>query len=188
VTAGYEIGLHGTYSSKDNPKQFLREKEHLERAVGEQVIGHRQHYLRMDYEKTMPIYEQAGLLYDATLGYTEKEGYRNDFSYPYHPYDCHSDKPFCYWELPLTLMDATLLGYRHLDLVQAWQVIQGLLEQARDKRGCVVVVWHNQAFFDGEFPGYTHLYLRMLGWIRDNNGIGLSGKEVLRLWETRRNA
>jgi len=49
----------------------------------------------------------------------------------------------------------------------------------------MVVLWHNQAFFDGEFPGYTNLYLKMLNWIRDNNGIGLSGKEVLRMWEAR---
>jgi hypothetical protein len=188
VAAGCEIGLHGTYSSVDTPELFLQEKERLEKSTGRQVIGHRQHYLRMDCEKTMPIYEQAGLLYDATLGYAEKEGYRNEFSYPYHPYDCHDDKPFCYWELPLALMDGTLLSYRNSDLAQAWQVIQSLLEQARDRRGCMVVVWHNQAFFDGEFPGYTDLYFKMLGWIRDNKGIGLSGKEVLRMWEARRNA
>ena len=83
---GFEVGLHGTHRSAFDENIFLQEKAALAAVINEEPIGHRQHYLRMDYATTLPIYERAALGYDATLGYAEHEGYRNQFSYPFYPY------------------------------------------------------------------------------------------------------
>lgn len=180
---GFEVGLHGTYWAAFDPGRFLQEKRALAAVAHEDPIGHRQHYLRMDYAATLPIYERAGLKYDTTLAYAEQEGYRNQFSYPYYPYNHHAGRPYSFLELPTVLMDATLGGYRQLTAGQAWQVIEGWLERTLIRRGCITLLWHNP--WDGVFPGYFDLYPRILAWIRDHGGIGISGRDVLRQWQAR---
>jgi hypothetical protein len=183
VSDGFEVGLHGTYRSAFDEGMFRQEKNALVAITNQELFGHRQHYLRMEYATTLPIYERAGLQYDATLGYAEREGYRNQFSYPYHPYNHAAARPFRFLELPTVIMDATLGGYRELDAEHAWQVIERWLEQARARRGCITLLWHNP--WDGVYPGYFQLYPRILTWVYDHGGAGLSGRDVWRQWQAR---
>jgi hypothetical protein len=180
---GFEVGLHGTYQSAFDEDKFLQEKAALAAVINGEPFGHRQHYLRMDYATTLPIYEHAALQYDATLGYAEREGYRNQFSYPYHPYNYEADRPYRFLELPTVIMDATLGAYRELSAERAWQVIEAWLERTYARRGCITLVWHN--VWDGVFPGYFDLYPRILAWISDHGGVGLSGRDVLHQWLAR---
>jgi hypothetical protein len=182
---GFEVGLHGTYQSAFDEDKFLQEKAALAAVINEEPVGHRQHYLRMDYATTLSLYERAALQYDATLGYAEREGYRNQFSYPYYPYSHKADRPYHFLELPTAIMDATLGGYRELPAERAWQVIEVLLERTRARRGCITLLWHNHHMWDGVFPGYFDLYPRTLAWISDHGGVGLSGRGVLRQWLAR---
>ena len=177
---GFEIGLHGSYESGFDEEKFNQEKNLLAKLTGSEPIGHRQHYLRLEYALTLPIYERAGLQYDATLAYAEHEGYRNQFSYPYHPYNHSADRPFRFLELPTVIMDATLAGYRELSADEAWQIIETKLRQTLVRRGCITLLWHNP--WEGESPGYFKLYPRMLNWIREHGGQGLSGRDVLQQW------
>ena len=48
---GWEIGLHGSYYSYDNPNLLKREKAAIEAVLGHEIIGIRQHYLNWN-EKT----------------------------------------------------------------------------------------------------------------------------------------
>jgi hypothetical protein len=180
---GFEVGLHGTYLSAFDEDRFLREKSALAGITNQEPVGHRQHYLRMDYNTTLPIYERAGLQYDMTLGYAEHEGYRNQFSYPYHPYNHEVDRPYHFLELPTVIMDATLAGYRELPAARAWQVIEVWLERTCARRGCITLLWHNP--WDGVYPGYFDLYPRILAWVHDHGGTGLAGRDVLHQWLVR---
>ena len=179
----FEVGLHGTYLSAFDEEAFLQEKATLTAAVGEAPAGHRQHYLRMDYAITLPIYERAELQYDATLGYAEHEGYRNQFSYPYQPFNHKAGRPFRFLELPTVIMDATLGGYRNMPAADAWRVIVTWLERTCTRQGCITILWHNP--WDGVFPGYFNLYPKILTWIREHSGQGLAGRDVLYRWQMR---
>jgi hypothetical protein len=183
LEVGFEVGLHGTYISAFDESKFLQEKAALAAVIHKEPEGHRQHYLRLDYLTTLSIYEQAKLRYDATLGYAEHEGYRNQFSYPYYPYNHQADRPYHFLELPTVIMDATLGGYRKLSAAQAWQVIETWLERTLARRGCITLLWHNP--WDGVLPGYFDLYPRILAWIYDHGGAGLAGRDVLRQWVAR---
>jgi hypothetical protein len=180
---GFEVGLHGTYQAGFDQDKLLREKAALAAVMNAEPLGHRQHYLRMDYTTTLPIYERAGLQYDATLGYADHEGYRNQFSYPYHPYNHITDRPYQFLELPTVIMDVTLGGYRQLLAEQAWPVIETWLERICARRGCLTLLWHN--IWDGIYPGYFALYPQILTWINEHGGQGLAGRDVLRQWVAR---
>lgn len=182
---GFEVGLHGSYHSALNLERFCDEKRALERALGQQVIGHRQHYLRFKYQPGFTVYERSGLGHDSSLGFAEQEGYRNQFSYPYYPYNHEEDRPFTFLELPLVIMDTTLYGYRHLTAQAAWESVERLLRQAQASRGCITLLWHNPSFSEVERPSYRQVYLEVLRWIAEHNALGASGARVSELWQAR---
>ena len=87
VGGGWEVGLHGSYYAFKDARRLRREREALEAIIGVRVHGNRQHYLRLDPERSFRCYEEAGFLYDATLGYNDRVGYRAGISFPFRPYD-----------------------------------------------------------------------------------------------------
>lgn len=180
---GFEIGLHGTYDAAFNPGHLLEEKAILARVIKHEPAGHRNHYLRMEYASTFALYEDAGFEHDATLGYADHEGYRNQFSYPYHPFNHAADRPFRFLELPTVIMDVTLAGYRGLSSEEGWGVMQEWLERTSQRRGCINLLWHN--VWDGVYPGYFELYSRALDWIREHGGVGLASRDIVNLWRER---
>ena len=179
----FEIGLHGTYDAGFEPNLLLEEKAILARLLQHEPTGHRNHYLRMEYASTLALFEEAGFEHDATLGYADHEGYRNQFSYPYHPYNHAADRPCRFLELPTVIMDVTLAGYRGLSAEDGWDVMKEWLERTSRRRGCINLLWHN--VWDGVYPGYFDLYARALTWIQEHGGVGLSGRDVVNLWRER---
>ena len=101
---GFEIGFHpGYYTFKDYDK-FLIEKERLDSVLHCKNYGGRQHYLRFDINTTWKHWEKAGLAYDSTLGYAEREGFRCGTCHPYKPFDLQSDRELNIYEIPLISM------------------------------------------------------------------------------------
>lgn len=181
---GFEVGLHGSYHASLDEQRFRREQARLNTMLdGQPMIGHRNHYLRMEYTRSLPIYERAGIHYDATLGYADQPAYRNSFSYPFHPYNHTDNCPFSFWELPTVIMDVTLAGYQHLSAASAWECIRKQLEYAHSRQGCITVLWHN--IWEGVYPGYFDLYPKILAWTDRHGGLGLAGRDVIARWCSR---
>ena len=177
---GHEVGLHGSFDSYNNFEILQDEMQNLEALVGD-IYSIRQHYLRLDIQKTFAIYEQLGIECDVTLGFAEHEGFRAGFCFPFHPYNIKEDRRFDLIEIPLTVMDGTLSAshYKDLNSEEAWQRVESLLMTVRHYGGCIVLLWHNSHFDESELPGYTNVYERTLRWIADNNGVGLSVRNLL---------
>ena len=85
VEGGWEVGLHGSYYAFRDARRLWKEREALEDIIEVRVRGNRQHYLRLDPERSFRCYEEAGFLYDATLGYNNQVGYRAGISFPFRP-------------------------------------------------------------------------------------------------------
>jgi len=62
-TNGWEIGLHSSYNSYLNPKLIEKEKFLLESIVNHNIIGIRQHYLKLDIQ-TWWNQKNVGFSYD----------------------------------------------------------------------------------------------------------------------------
>ncbi len=177
--AGFEIGLHGSYRSFDDPSIFATELEAL-RSLASTMWGNRQHYLRFDLQKNFHMYEENGIKYDTTLGFAEHEGYRSSYSLPYFPYNFADNRPFDVLEIPLTVMDTTLYQYQQLSAPLAWQALERQLQYVRRTGGCCTLLWHNTYFDQEKYPGYAQVYQQALQWVAENNGWGTS---ALRIWQ-----
>jgi len=104
---GFEIGLHASYNSFDNPSMLAAEKRRLDSVLHGTACGSRQHWLRFRTPRTWRHLEQVGLQHDSTMSYVEHEGFRCGTCHPFRPFDVEQDRELDIWEVPLILKDTT---------------------------------------------------------------------------------
>jgi hypothetical protein len=158
---GHEIGFHPGYDTLDDPTRLMVEKQRLENAFGGRVSGGRQHYLRFHVPQTWRDWEQAGLLYDSTMGFADFEGFRCGTCHPYHPFDIELDREMKILEIPLIVMDASLLHYRNLSSQEGRERILQLARRCSDVGGIFTLLWHNTSF-SGRWMQWERMYREVL--------------------------
>jgi peptidoglycan/xylan/chitin deacetylase (PgdA/CDA1 family) len=148
---GWEVGLHGSYLSFKNLDLLKKEKYDLEGIIGHGILGVRQHYLKLD-QHTWERQAEAGFLYDASFGYTNDIGFKEDRFHPFNPIPKRR-----FYVVPLALMDACVMRKKN-PLEQAINIVR----LAEEKCACLVLCWHQRVFNEKEFPGYMDMYLRLI--------------------------
>ncbi|MDZ5810230.1 polysaccharide deacetylase family protein [Halorubrum sp. AD140] len=146
---GWEIGLHGSFESFDDPDRLRSEKRRLESLLGHRVRGGRQHHLNLAIPETWEHHSTLGLEYDSTLGSSSTYGFENGY-HPFRPFDD------AFVEFPLTLMDVALPEVA-ADPVRARAECESLLEEAAEHEAVMTVLWHPRYLGD-DFPEHVELY------------------------------
>ncbi len=146
ATHGVEMGAHPGYNTFANPAKLTAEVERIRGAIGEREIGGRQHYLRWSPE-TWLHWEQCGLAYDSTLGYADRAGFRAGTCWPYRPWLWNQNRCADLFEIPLIVMDQTLVspGYMGLSPDRSVALVQDLLRKCAHVGGVFTLLWHNNS-------------------------------------------
>jgi peptidoglycan/xylan/chitin deacetylase (PgdA/CDA1 family) len=179
--SGWEVGLHGGYYSFNDFEAIKYEKSRLERALGREVIGYRNHYLRFQVPDTWNILEKCGFQYDSTYGYTNMVGFRNGMCHPFRPYDWQHQQWMNIYELPLHIMESAMFGF--VKAHEAWQLIKQLLEEVELNQGVLTVLWHNNVFSCPFRENWGALYAKILQYGRERNAWMTSGEELWKWWK-----
>jgi peptidoglycan/xylan/chitin deacetylase (PgdA/CDA1 family) len=171
LDGGAEVGLHGTYSSADDSVRLAAEKTTLEGLAGP-VRGQRYHYLRIDPHRNLEYVENAGFVYDSTLGFSDAPGFRAGIAHPFRPWDFERETPRNLVEIPLAAMDVTLSAERYLNLSaeQAGVKLAALLDWASENGGGFAVLWHPEQYDSALLPGWARLYRRFMDEARARGG------------------
>jgi hypothetical protein len=181
--SGFDLCLHGSYRSTENPAWYAEEVALLARRLGAPA-GSRQHFLSFDYDVLFEAQERAGIRYDMSMGYPDRTGPRAGFSYPYFPYSLERDRPYDVVEISLFLMDVTLRSYMGLKGARAWEAIAHVLDDLRRKRGCVSAVWHPIVFAGARDPGYDQLFWKLVESVRTCGGLATDGRTIDAHWRS----
>jgi hypothetical protein len=150
---GWEVGLHASLRAATDPERMATEYDRLA-AVVEDVVGCRQHHLRVAGPETLRAQAAAGVEYDASLGSATDYGFAAGEG-PRRPV---GDGPV---ELPLTAMEAALPDPGEA-FPAAWAACERLLRTARDREAVMTVLFHPRYFCAELFPGYRRLYRRLV--------------------------
>jgi len=150
---GWEVGLHGSYHSYDDRERLAHEKGRIERTLGEEIAGGRQHYLNLDPPASWRHHRAIGLDYDASLG-ADTYGFQ-------HGYDVQRPFDDEFAVFPLTFMETDLPDPGD-SFAEAWAVCEQLLDEAAANDAVMTVLWHPRYFASEEFPGHTRLYRRLI--------------------------
>ncbi|UPW00407.1 polysaccharide deacetylase family protein [Halorussus gelatinilyticus] len=151
--SGWEVGLHGSYDSYDDRDRLRMEKATLEEALGEPVVGGRQHHLNRGAE-TWDHHRDIGLRYDASPGSSETTGFDHGYL-PRRPFDDE------FVVFPLTVMEAALPDPGD-DFAAAWAECEALLSEAAENGAVMSALWHPRLFTERDFPGQRRLYRRLV--------------------------
>jgi hypothetical protein len=159
---GMDVGLHGQVHFISDPDAIRAEKSKMERLAGAPVSLNRQHYLRWDPAATFAGLEAAGIRVDSTLGYNDSPGFRTGTAFPYLWFDCRTGKPTGLLEAPLILGEFQFYQPQSFDPEMVDRTIGKYLDAATRQGGVFTVLFHNNYFHEGDFPGQGAVYSRLL--------------------------
>lgn len=173
--SGWEVGLHGSQAAHADLERMIKEKGLLEGALGKEVVGYRNHFLRFKVPLTWRLLQQAGFKYDTTLGYADCAGFRGGMCHPFFPYDLEAGTTIDIMEIPLVIMDASLFqNYMRLDIRGAWDLIKGLIDVVEAQRGTMGILWHNTNMLGDTL----RLYEKTLQYCSDRKAWMPTGKQL----------
>jgi peptidoglycan/xylan/chitin deacetylase (PgdA/CDA1 family) len=126
----------------------VQEKKILEDIIGKKIVGYRNQYLKFKIPDTWEMLSEAGFKYDTTFGYADCAGFRNGMCHPFKPFNLNTGKEIDILEIPLVIMDCTLLrDYMRLDFERAWKLTKLLINRVEQYNGVITILWHNN-FYD----------------------------------------
>jgi len=167
---GWDIGLHGSYDSYKNKELLLKEKTNLEKIVGKEVIGIRQHYLNLDIPETWEIQKSIGLKYDASLGSSHEIGFRGQY-FPFQPF---TDS---FLVIPLTIMDSVLFQNSG-SVDDVWIACKEIINEAEKHGALLTILWHQRVFNEQEFPNWSKIYGKILDYCSGKNAWVTNGEDI----------
>jgi len=182
--SGFDLCLHGSYRSTENPAWYSEEVALLASRLG-RPTGSRQHFLAFDYDALFAAQERAGIRFDMSMGYADRPGARAGFSYPYFPYCLSGDRPYDVVEISLFLMDVTLRAYMGLKGARAREAIMNAVDDLCRKRGCASAVWHPIVFGGARDPGYDGLLWDLVKYVQATHGLATDGATIDEFWRAR---
>ena len=182
VDSGFEVGLHGGYYTYNDCEKMIDEKKQVEKILGKEIIGYRNHYLHIQVPETWNCLSRAGFKYDTTLGYNDIIGCRNGMCHPFRPYNPRTGKLIDIIEIPLMIMDVSLF-FSMRSFADAWVAAKGLIDEIERCNGVVTLLWHNNVFGSAFKHDRAKIYTKILGYCHSKNAWITSGEEIYRWYK-----
>lgn len=145
----HKIGIHVSRIAYNNLNNASREIDRLEKLTKSKNKYNRQHYLMFDVRNTWKILEENKIQYDLTLGYPEMPGFKCGICYPFHVFDIVNKKKLNLIEIPLIIMDVSLMDY--LKNIDFEDELNKILKNIKKYDGTLNILWHNDQFEDSNF-------------------------------------
>jgi hypothetical protein len=181
---GFDVGLHGSYSSGVTEGTLKQEKAVLEQATGLDIRTTRQHFIHWDVRLTPSLQAAAGISTDSSLGFNRNLGFRAGTSLPFRHFDVEQEKTVDLLEVPLVLPDAPLLRADglELDLSQALLVMRLLMDRIADVGSVATILFHPNNLARPEF---LELYRQSIDYGLERGAWFASLRQLDRWWRER---
>ena len=163
---GHYLGYHPSYSAYNNLELFLKDKEKIENKIEQKLTFGRAHFLRFEIPITWQIWEDAGMKWDSTLSYADREGFRCGVCYPYSVFNILTREKLKLKERPLIVMEGSFATYQpDMSPTEMKKKIESLMEKVKKYNGEFVFLWHNSSFNTSKWKRYKTVYESILKWL-----------------------
>jgi hypothetical protein len=142
---GFSVELHGCYQSVIENRSLEADKQALAKITGKQPLGSRQHWLRFgDFATLFRAVEDAALVFDSSVGFSDHVGFRSGACFAFPPYDFQLERPHNFLEIPLAIMDGSLIECSRKSGESAQTLAERVLSESRKYGwGGISILWHN---------------------------------------------
>jgi hypothetical protein len=159
----YEIGIHPSWQSGDNPEKLQLEILKLGQITGKQVTSSRQHFIRFTLPDTFRQLIGAGIKSDYSMGYGSINGFRASVASPFYWYDLEKEQttnlllhPFCY-------MDANSFFEQKFSPEKGLEEMRYYYNTIKSVNGNMISIWHNTFLGTAKlFKGWREVYEQFL--------------------------
>jgi hypothetical protein len=159
----YQIGIHPSWQSGDEPSLIKKEKETIEHISKIKITSSRQHYIRFTLPQTFRHLSEAGIKEDFSMGYGSISGFRASVASPFYWYDLEKEEttylllyPFCY-------MEANSFFEQKVTPQQALEEMRHYYQQIKKVKGTFISIWHNTFLgTDERFKGWREVYKQFI--------------------------
>lgn len=155
LDAGYLPGIHPSFDTAGKQELLETELAQIEREAGRPIVHSRQHFLHYFPRKTGRILESSGIKLDATMGYTRKIGFRTGTGFEHSLYDFDQERPYSFQELPLVVMDSSLIHQSADQIEHAIQILSDFLQN--NAKGTQICFNFHNSTFDSTLPSRSRL-------------------------------
>ena len=176
---GKEVCVHGLDAWRD-AAAGRDEKKIISELTGTADSGIRMHWLYFG-ERSHATLEQAGFVYDSTVGYNGTVGYRAGTTQVFKPLAAKK-----MLELPMHAMDTALFypSYLNLSPKQAAEKIAPLINFAAQSGGAFVVNWHDRSLAPERL--WDGSYVALISECKKNGAWFATAGQAVGWFETRR--
>lgn len=185
LAAGGEVGLHGGYYQFNQAAGYRNSREELQRHLGVDARGIRNHFLLHSGAETWRAQATAGFRYDATFGYANRIGAREGRLHPFFPAVAAPGEELGILELPLTVMDVALFLNADWEGEAALNAAWAAIEPVITAGGLVSLLWHNDYFNEREFQNWQWTYEQLLARLAERKPWCATGTEITDWWCSR---
>lgn len=156
------IGFHPSYDAYNNPIQWNKEKDKLEKTVNQKVTEGRQHFLRFEAPLTWQIWNDNQMDRDLSLSYADMEGFRSGVCYEYSVFNFLQREKLRLKEMPMIVMEGSFTKYQDISPEQMTEEILILLKIVKKYNGKFVFLWHNSSFNVATWFQYKQVYEKVI--------------------------
>ena len=182
-----EVGLHGSLNSHQNKEYLREEKESLDNFLSSPCVGIRQHFLYLKVPQTWRLQSESGFLYDCTLAYPDRSGFRSGFAFPFQPYDVQTDQEMRIWEINTNVMDQTYDKYDPKGKEEIKREIEKLQQELESANGgLITLLWHTNVLEEFGFPDFMDLYGELLEVFFQRKAFVSTAESIVRFWKARK--
>ena len=164
----YEIGIHPSWQSGDEPSLLNSEIKTLEQISRVKINTSRYHFIRFTLPQSFRHLIDAGITEDFSMGYGSINGFRASVASVFYWYDLEKEEatnlllhPFCY-------MEANSFFEQKFSPEQALQEMRHYYQQVKEVNGIFISIWHN-TFLGTEqrFNGWREIYYQFIQQVID---------------------
>jgi hypothetical protein len=181
---GWEVGLHASYLTRFGTPSIEWQTNRLGALTGEPAGGIRHHYLHLDADdplRTLAAHADAGLLYDASVGFSDGAGFRAGIALPFKPYDARMGQTRSFVELPMSIADMHL---PREDRTAAVQAVARHLGIVRNLGGLAALNWHVGHWLSA--PAWSESYRVACRMLADDSSVWVATPREIATWWLRR--
>jgi len=141
-----DVGIHPSFGSNNNLRQLKVETARLGNITHRLIAKSRQHFSMLKFPNTYKDLLQTGLFADYSMGYTNQNGFRASYCYPYKWYSLDIESVSSLIIHPFCISENTLLANRSKEKKSLIELAYPIVSEVKTYGGEMISVFHNDSF------------------------------------------
>jgi hypothetical protein len=156
------VGIHPSYASNNNLRKLKVEVSRLGNITHKMITKSRQHFSMVRFPQTYQDLLQAGLLSDYSMGYTNCNGFRASYCYPFKWYSLEIESGSSLTIHPYCLTENTLIAQSEVVNKPIAELCGPIINEVKRYNGQVISIFHNDVFDEK----MKQFYMEFLQWVK----------------------